>query len=67
MANSSPYDTILIRKSVLVESEQRYLSGALVSRNTFPDGSVHFLAYSADSILLALAIRAGGVAVTVPD
>jgi prepilin-type N-terminal cleavage/methylation domain-containing protein/prepilin-type processing-associated H-X9-DG protein len=33
----------------------------------FADGSVHFLTYSADSILPALATRAGGEAVTVPD
>ena len=33
----------------------------------FCDGSVRFLAYSADPILPALATRAGGEAVTVPD
>jgi prepilin-type processing-associated H-X9-DG protein len=33
----------------------------------FCDGSVRFLAYSADSILPALATRAGGEAVTLPD
>jgi prepilin-type processing-associated H-X9-DG protein len=33
----------------------------------FCDGSARFLAYSADDILPALATRAGGEAVTVPD
>jgi prepilin-type N-terminal cleavage/methylation domain-containing protein/prepilin-type processing-associated H-X9-DG protein len=33
----------------------------------FADGSVRFLAYSADSILPALATRAGGEAVSLPD
>jgi prepilin-type processing-associated H-X9-DG protein len=33
----------------------------------FADGSVRFLSYSADGILPALATRAGGEAVTVPD
>jgi prepilin-type N-terminal cleavage/methylation domain-containing protein/prepilin-type processing-associated H-X9-DG protein len=33
----------------------------------FADGSVHFLSYSADSVMPALATRAGGEAVTVPD
>ena len=33
----------------------------------FVDGSVHFLSYSAASILPALATRAGGEAVTVPE
>jgi prepilin-type processing-associated H-X9-DG protein len=33
----------------------------------FCDGSVRFLAYSADSIMPALATRAGGEAVGVPD
>ncbi len=33
----------------------------------FADGSVRFLAYSADSILPALATRAGGEVVTIPD
>jgi prepilin-type processing-associated H-X9-DG protein len=33
----------------------------------FADGSVRFLTYSADPILPALATRAGGEAVTVPD
>ena len=33
----------------------------------FCDGSVRFLAYSADPIMPALATRAGGEAVTVPD
>jgi prepilin-type processing-associated H-X9-DG protein/prepilin-type N-terminal cleavage/methylation domain-containing protein len=33
----------------------------------FADGSVRFLAYSADPIMPALATRAGGEAVTVPD
>jgi prepilin-type processing-associated H-X9-DG protein len=33
----------------------------------FCDGSVHFLRYSADSVLPALATRAGGEAVGVPD
>jgi prepilin-type N-terminal cleavage/methylation domain-containing protein/prepilin-type processing-associated H-X9-DG protein len=33
----------------------------------FGDGSVHFLAYSADAIMPALATRAGGEAVTAPD
>ncbi len=33
----------------------------------FADGSVHFLRYSADAILPALATRAGREAVTVPD
>lgn len=33
----------------------------------FADGSVHFLTYSADAILPALATRSGGEAVNVPD
>jgi prepilin-type N-terminal cleavage/methylation domain-containing protein/prepilin-type processing-associated H-X9-DG protein len=33
----------------------------------FCDGSVHFLSYAADSILPALATRAGGETVSVPD
>jgi prepilin-type N-terminal cleavage/methylation domain-containing protein/prepilin-type processing-associated H-X9-DG protein len=33
----------------------------------FADGSVHFLRYSADSVLPALATRAGGEVVTLPD
>jgi prepilin-type N-terminal cleavage/methylation domain-containing protein/prepilin-type processing-associated H-X9-DG protein len=33
----------------------------------FADGSVHFLAYSADAVMPALATRAGGEAVTPPD
>ena len=33
----------------------------------FADGSVRFLKYSADEIMPALATRAGGEAVTVPD
>jgi prepilin-type N-terminal cleavage/methylation domain-containing protein/prepilin-type processing-associated H-X9-DG protein len=33
----------------------------------FADGSVHFLAYSADPVLPALATRAGGEAVALPD
>jgi prepilin-type processing-associated H-X9-DG protein len=33
----------------------------------FCDGSVRFLAYSADRIMPALATRAGGEAVSVPD
>jgi prepilin-type processing-associated H-X9-DG protein/prepilin-type N-terminal cleavage/methylation domain-containing protein len=33
----------------------------------FADGSVHFLSYSADSILPALATRAGGEVVSLPD
>ena len=33
----------------------------------FCDGSVRFLAYSADPILPALATRNGGEAVTLPD
>lgn len=33
----------------------------------FADGSVRFLAYSADAVLPALATRAGGETVTVPD
>jgi prepilin-type processing-associated H-X9-DG protein len=33
----------------------------------FADGSVRFLAYTADPILGALATRAGGEVVTVPD
>ncbi len=33
----------------------------------FADGSVHFLNYSADAVLPALATRAGGEAVTIPD
>jgi prepilin-type processing-associated H-X9-DG protein len=33
----------------------------------FADGSVRFLRYSADDILPALATRAGGEAVAVPD
>ena len=33
----------------------------------FADGSVHFLTYSADAILPALATRAGGEVATVPD
>jgi prepilin-type processing-associated H-X9-DG protein len=33
----------------------------------FCDGSVHFLAYSAASILPALASRAGGEAISLPD
>jgi prepilin-type processing-associated H-X9-DG protein len=33
----------------------------------FSDGSVHFLSYSAVSLLPALASRAGGEAVTLPD
>jgi len=33
----------------------------------FADGSVKFLSYSADAILPALATRAGGEALTVPD
>ena len=33
----------------------------------FADGSVHFLRYSADSILPALATRAGGEAISLPD
>lgn len=33
----------------------------------FADGSVHFLSYSADAILPALATRAGGEIVNVPD
>jgi prepilin-type processing-associated H-X9-DG protein len=33
----------------------------------FADGSVHFLRYSADSILPALATRAGGEAAVVPE
>jgi prepilin-type processing-associated H-X9-DG protein len=34
---------------------------------TFADGSVRFLRYSADPIMPALATRAGGEAVTIPD
>jgi prepilin-type processing-associated H-X9-DG protein len=34
---------------------------------TFADGSVRFLSYSADSIIHALATRAGGETVSVPD
>jgi prepilin-type processing-associated H-X9-DG protein len=34
---------------------------------TFADGSVRFLSYSADDILPALATRAGGEAVAVPE
>jgi prepilin-type N-terminal cleavage/methylation domain-containing protein/prepilin-type processing-associated H-X9-DG protein len=34
---------------------------------TLADGSVHFLSYSADSILPALATRAGGEVVSVPE
>jgi prepilin-type processing-associated H-X9-DG protein len=34
---------------------------------TFADGSVRFLRYDADSVLPALATRAGGEAVTVPE
>jgi prepilin-type processing-associated H-X9-DG protein len=33
----------------------------------FADGSAHFLAYSAASVLPALASRAGGEAVSLPD
>ena len=33
----------------------------------FADGSVHFLSYSAKSVLRALSTRAGGEAVTLPD
>ena len=33
----------------------------------FADGSVRFLRYSADDIMPALATRAGGEAVTLPD
>ncbi|MEO2089144.1 MAG: H-X9-DG-CTERM domain-containing protein, partial [Gemmataceae bacterium] len=33
----------------------------------FADGSVHFLNYSADAILPALATRAGGEVVALPD
>jgi prepilin-type processing-associated H-X9-DG protein len=33
----------------------------------FADGSVRFLAYSADAVMPALATRAGGEAVTLPD
>jgi prepilin-type processing-associated H-X9-DG protein len=33
----------------------------------FADGSVRFLTYAADDVLPALATRAGGEAVTVPD
>ncbi len=37
------------------------------SNFVFCDGSVHFLSYSANSILSALATRAGGEVVTLPD
>jgi prepilin-type processing-associated H-X9-DG protein len=33
----------------------------------FADGSVHFLGYTADPVLPALATRAGGETVTLPD
>ncbi len=33
----------------------------------FADGAVHFLSYDADAVLPALATRAGGEAVTLPD